>query len=157
GFGYLVFIPRKEQGTMSFSFTWLGHSAFEAKVDGHSILFDPYLSENPKATVQPDQLNPELIFLSHAHGDHLGDTVDIATRTGAPVVCNFEIGNWLAKRNVKVHQGNPGGGWDHGIVHAKFTIAHHSSSFPDGTYGGEPNGFIITLPSGTRIYFAGDT
>jgi len=142
---------------MNWTITWLGHSAFEIRGNGHSILIDAFLSDNPLAAAQPDAMNPDLILLSHAHGDHLGDTLDIAKRTGAPVVCNFEIGNWLEARGAKVHQQNPGGGHDHGIAHIKFTMAHHSSSFPDGSYGGEPNGFIITLPDGKRLYFAGDT
>lgn len=142
---------------MTFSFRWLGHSAFDMQTDGHSIVFDPYLSQNPVAAAQPEALNPELILISHGHNDHLGDTVAIATRTGATVICNFEIGEWLSKRGVKVFQGNVGGGYDHGIAHVRFTLAHHSSSLPDGTYGGDASGFILTLPDGTRAYYAGDT
>lgn len=143
---------------MTVTFKWLGHSAFEVNIEGHTVLFDPFLTGNPLAATTADQLNPEIIFLSHAHGDHLGDTVDIAKRTGAKVVANFEISTWMEQHGVQnVHGQNPGGGYDHGIVHAKWTVAHHSSSFPDGTYGGEPNGFVLTTPSGRRLYFAGDT
>jgi L-ascorbate metabolism protein UlaG (beta-lactamase superfamily) len=143
---------------MAVSFQWLGHSAFQFDLDGHNVLVDPFLTNNPLAAASPNDLRPEIIFLSHAHGDHLGDTVDIAKRTGAKVVCNFEIGNWMMKQGVEnVHQQNPGGGYNHGFVHARWTSAHHSSSFPDGTYGGEPNGFVLTLPAGLKIYFAGDT
>jgi L-ascorbate metabolism protein UlaG (beta-lactamase superfamily) len=143
---------------MSITVTWLGHSAFAATIDGHNVLFDPFLTGNPAASVSPDSLNPEMIFLSHAHGDHLGDTVAIAKRTGATVVANNEINIWMGKQGVKGNGQNPGGGHDYGFVHAKWTIAHHSSSFPDGTYGGEPNGFILTAKeSGQRLYFAGDT
>ena len=142
---------------MNWTITWLGHSAFEIRGNGHSILIDAFLSGNPLAVTQPEALNPDLILLSHAHGDHLGDTLAIAKRTGATVVCNFEISNYLEARGAKVHGQNPGGGYDHGIAHVKLTMAHHSSSFPDGTYGGEPNGFIITLPDGKRLYYAGDT
>jgi L-ascorbate metabolism protein UlaG (beta-lactamase superfamily) len=144
---------------MAVSFTWLGHSAFAVDIDGHPVLFDPFLTGNPLAATTADQVSAEIIFLSHAHGDHLGDTVDIAKRTNAKVVSNFEIGTWIRAKGVnRVHQQNPGGGFDHGFVHAKWTIAHHSSSFPDGTYGGQPNGFILTaLESGVRMYFAGDT
>jgi L-ascorbate metabolism protein UlaG (beta-lactamase superfamily) len=101
----------------------------------------------------------EIIFLSHAHGDHLGDTVDIAKRTGAKVVANNEIAIWMGKHGVQNNHGqNPGGSFDHGFVTAKWTVAFHSSSFPDGTYGGEPNGFVLTSKtSGKRLYFAGDT
>jgi L-ascorbate metabolism protein UlaG (beta-lactamase superfamily) len=142
---------------MSITFTWLGHSAFSMDIDGHAILFDPFLTNNPLAARAAADVNAELILLSHAHGDHLGDTVDIAKRTGAKVICNAEISYWLEKQGVKAHGQNSGGGCDHGFVHVKQTIAFHSSSFPDGTYGGNPNGFIVTSKSGKRIYFAGDT
>lgn len=144
---------------MSFTFTWLGHSAFDVIMDEHRVLFDPYLTDNPAASTSEDKLDAEIIFLSHAHGDHLGDTVKIAKRTGAKVVANFEISQWMGRHGVEnAHGQNPGGGFDHGFVHAKWTRAHHSSSFPDGSYGGEPNGFVLTArQSGTRIYFAGDT
>ena len=142
---------------MSVSFTWLGHSAFSLDVDDHPILIDPYLTDNPLAAAQADQVAAEYILLSHAHGDHVGDTIDIAGRTGATVVCNFEMGNWMLNKGVEnVAQGNPGGTFDGGFFSAKWTIAHHSSSFPDGSYGGQPNGFIITA-GGKKLYFAGDT
>ena len=144
---------------MGIQFTWLGHSAFKFLFDGHEIAFDPFLTGNPLAAVASEHLQPELIFLSHAHDDHLGDTIDIATRTGAKVVANFEIAEYLMhKHALHTHGQNPGGSFDHGFVVAKCTVAHHSSSFPDGTYGGEPNGFILTSKeSGKRLYFAGDT
>jgi L-ascorbate metabolism protein UlaG (beta-lactamase superfamily) len=143
---------------MATSFTWLGHSAFSLDIDGHPVLIDPFLTGNPLAAATADQVNAEIIFLSHAHGDHLGDTVDIAKRTGAKVVSNFEISEWMQKQGVNNHGQNPGGGFDHGFVHARWTVAHHSSSFPDGTYGGESNGFVLTPAGSTRrLYFAGDT
>lgn len=143
---------------MSVKITWLGHSAFALDLEGHPVLIDPFLTGNPLAAADPNDLTAEIIFLSHAHGDHVGDTIAIAKRTGALVVANFEICNWLNAHGVaNTHAGNPGGGWNHGFVHCKFTVAHHSSSFPDGTYGGNPCGFIFTTPSGKRLYFAGDT
>lgn len=143
---------------MSISFTWLGHSAFSMDIDDHKVLFDPFLTGNPLAAAKPDEVEAELICLTHAHGDHLGDTVDIAKRTGAKVISNFEIVTWLQKQGVEnVHPQNTGGGFNHDFVHVRQTIAFHSSSFPDGTYGGDPNGFILTTPSYQRVYFAGDT
>lgn len=143
---------------MDISITWLGHSAFQIIMNSHEMLLDPFLTGNPLASTTADTLNPEIIFLSHAHGDHVGDTVSIAQRTGARVVSNFEIGNWMYAHGVEnVHQQNPGGGWNHGFVHARWTVAHHSSSFTDGTYGGQPNGIILTSPGGLRLYYAGDT
>ncbi len=142
---------------MSITITWLGHSAFKLEAEGHTILLDPFLTGNPLAAAKPEDLNPEIIFLSHAHGDHLGDTVTIAKRTGALVVSNFEICNWLNAQGVSnTHAQNSGGSYDFGFVQCKFTVAHHSSSFPDGSYGGNPNGFVLTL-AGKHLYYAGDT
>jgi L-ascorbate metabolism protein UlaG (beta-lactamase superfamily) len=144
---------------MAIKYTWLGHSAFEVEIDGHRVLFDPFLTGNPLASAAADSLHPELIFLSHAHGDHLGDTVAIAQRTGAPVVTNAEIGGHLKKLGVaETHGLNTGGSMTFDFLTVKFTDAKHSSSFPDGTYGGNPNGFIVTArESGQRLYYAGDT
>lgn len=143
---------------MRLKFTWLGHSCFWLEIDGHSILFDPFLTGNPLAAASANELNPEIIFLTHAHGDHYGDTVPIAKRTGAKVVTNADMCGYLGKQGLEnLHPGNTGGGWDHGLVHARFTVAHHSSTFPDGSAGGNPNGFYLTTPTGLKVYFAGDT
>ncbi len=144
---------------MGISFTWLGHSAFSLDIDGHAVLFDPFLTNNPLGAASASEVQAEVIFLSHAHGDHLGDTVDIAKRTGAKVISGNEIAIWMGKHGVKnAHGHNTGGSFDHGFVIAKWTMAFHSSSFPDGTYGGDPNGFVLTTKqSGKKLYFAGDT
>jgi L-ascorbate metabolism protein UlaG (beta-lactamase superfamily) len=142
---------------MSIQITWLGHSAFALDLDGHPVLIDPFLTGNPLAAASAEEVAAEMIFLSHGHGDHVGDTIAIAQRTGAKVVANFEVCNWLNAQGVEnTHAQNPGGGYDHGWVHSKWTVAHHSSSMPDGSYGGQPNGFVLTV-SGKRLYFAGDT
>lgn len=144
---------------MSVSVTWLGHSAFALDIEGHPVLIDPFLTGNPLAAASADQVAAEIIFLSHAHGDHLGDTVDIAKRTGAKVVANAEIQAWMHAHGVQnAHAQNSGGGFDHGFVHARWTVAHHSSTFPDGASGGSANGFVLTAKgSGMTLYFAGDT
>jgi L-ascorbate metabolism protein UlaG (beta-lactamase superfamily) len=144
---------------MTMKLTWLGHSAFAVELDGHSVLFDPFLTGNPLAATTPDEVSAEMIFVSHAHGDHVGDTVAIAQRTGAMVVCNNEMAHWFKRQGVDHVQGqNTGGGCDYGWVHAKLTIAFHSSAFADGSYGGHPNGLVVTAnASGDRLYFAGDT
>jgi L-ascorbate metabolism protein UlaG (beta-lactamase superfamily) len=143
---------------MSVTFTWLGHSAFALNIDGHPVLIDPYLTGNPLAAATPDEVEAEIILLSHGHGDHLGDTVALAKRTGAKVVSNAEISYWLQKQGVKNVSGqNTGGMGDYGFMRVKLTLAFHSSSLPDGTYAGSPNGFVVTTQSGIRFYFAGDT
>ena len=136
---------------------WLGHSAFSCDIDGHKLLIDPFVSGNPVAKADAKDLDAEVILLTHAHGDHVGDSVEIAKRTGALVVCNFEMGDWYMAHGVQnVFQGNPGGTFRNNWMSAKWTIAFHSSSFPDGTYGGQPNGFVIR-GGGSAIYHAGDT
>ena len=144
---------------MGIRFTWLGHSAYLMDIDGHAVLFDPFLTGNPLAAATPDSLNPELIFVSHGHGDHIGDVVPIARRTGAPVVSNVEISSWLKKQGVDDAEGfNTGGSGDFGFCTGKLTIAFHSSALPDGSNGGSPNGFIVTArESGMGLYFARDT
>ncbi len=142
---------------MSITITWLGHSAFTIDIDGHQIVIDPFLTGNPLASTTPDALHPELILLSHGHGDHVGDTVDLARRTGAPVVGNFEVVGWIGNQGVENVIGvNPGGTYRGDFIDAKWTIAHHSSSMPDGSYGGQPNGFVI-MAGGMKLYYSGDT
>jgi L-ascorbate metabolism protein UlaG (beta-lactamase superfamily) len=142
---------------MSIDITWLGHSAFKIDIDNHQVLLDPFLSGNPLAAAKPGDLNPEVILLSHGHGDHLGDTIDIAKRTDATVVSNVEISKWIQRNGVENAVGiNVGGTWRGDFLDARLTIAHHSSSLPDGSYGGQPNGYVITA-DGHKLYFAGDT
>ena len=142
---------------MSVTVRWLGHSAYSLDVDGHKVLIDPFVSSNPVAKATAGELEAEVILLTHAHGDHVGDSMEIAKRTGALVVCNFEMGDWFMAHGVQnAFQGNPGGTFRNDWLSAKWTIAFHSSSFPDGTYGGQPNGFVIR-GGGATIYHAGDT
>ena len=142
---------------MAVSFRWLGHSGYSLDVDGHHVVIDPFLTGNPLAVSKAEEIEADVILMTHAHGDHVGDSVDIAKRTGATVVCNFEMGNWYTAQGVEnVFQGNPGGTFRNDNIDAKWTIAFHSSSFPDGTYGGQPNGFIIR-GGGKTLYHAGDT
>src|SRR5690606_14816844 len=142
---------------MSVRFTWLGHSAFAFEFDGHKALLDPFLTGNPLVAANADSVEAEIIFLTHAHGEHISDAIAIAKRTGAKIVSNYEIATWAENRGVEALSLSTGGGYDFGFVHAKPTLAFHSSSFPDGRYGGDPNGFIFTTKSGQRVYFAGDT
>jgi L-ascorbate metabolism protein UlaG (beta-lactamase superfamily) len=142
---------------MAIKVTWLSHSAFRLDINEMVVLIDPFLSGNPLAAADPDEIPADFILLTHAHGDHLGDTVEIAKRTGAQVIGSWEIGEWMLRQGVQnVHQQNTGGGFIHPFGHTKFVKADHSSSFPDGTYGGQANGIVLTI-NGMRLYFAGDT
>lgn len=139
---------------------WLGHSTFEIGLDGKIILTDPFLNGNPAATVKADDVSPDAICISHGHGDHVSDVASIASRTGCKVVSNVEISSWVNKQGVAGSQivgMNTGGTYNLGFAKVKFTMAFHSSSLPDGSYGGMPNGYIIIAPDGRKIYFAGDT
>jgi L-ascorbate metabolism protein UlaG (beta-lactamase superfamily) len=142
---------------MSVSVTWLGHGAFALKIDGTNVLLDPFLSSNPAASADPNTLPADYILVSHGHGDHVGDTVEIAKRTGATVIANNEIAIWLRKQGVNAHGQHLGGGFHHPFGYVKLTIAHHGSGLPDGSYGGNPAGFLIKTDDGTTLYFACDT
>ncbi|MCD4684941.1 MAG: metal-dependent hydrolase [Anaerolineae bacterium] len=143
---------------MAIQVTWLGHSAFQLIIGAHTVLIDPFLTHNPLASVSADEVAADFILLSHGHGDHVGDTVAIAERTGAMVISNFEIGTWLRKQGVEQGHGlNPGGGVKLPFGRVELTIAHHSSSLPDGSYGGQPNGILIFTDEGPTLYHAGDT
>jgi L-ascorbate metabolism protein UlaG (beta-lactamase superfamily) len=143
---------------MSFKVTWLGHASFACEIDGYKVLIDPFCSGNPSTTVDPGSLPADYILVSHGHGDHLGDAVSIAKRTDATVISNAEMCGWLGKQGVKkTHAQHIGGGYHHEFGYVKLTIAHHGSGLPDGHYGGNPCGFLITSKSGQRVYFACDT
>jgi L-ascorbate metabolism protein UlaG (beta-lactamase superfamily) len=142
---------------MSTTITWYGHAAFGLQINNYFILIDPYFSGNSLAPVKADMLNPHYILVTHGHGDHIGDTVSIAKRTGATVITIAEISNWLQKQGVKSHGQHIGGGFQHPFGYVKLTQALHGSSLPDGSYGGNPCGFLITTPEQKKLYFAGDT
>lgn len=134
-----------------------GHSTFELRTNGQSILIDPFFTGNPSATVSADDVNPDFIAISHAHGDHIGDVVSIAKRTGALCIANFEITEWMKGQGIQnVHPQHIGGAHAHEFGVLKLTIAHHGSAFPDGTYGGNPCGLLFKL-EGANIYHAADT
>jgi L-ascorbate metabolism protein UlaG (beta-lactamase superfamily) len=142
---------------MSVTYTWYGHAALGLEIDGTRLLADPFLTGNPAAAIAANAVNPEYILLSHGHGDHLGDTVSIAKRTGATVICNFELAEWLQKKGVTNHGQHLGGGFQYPFGYVKLTQALHGSALPDGTYGGNPCGFLITTKEGLKIYLACDT
>jgi L-ascorbate metabolism protein UlaG (beta-lactamase superfamily) len=137
--------------------TYHSHACFTVTVDDTKLLIDPFLTGNTLADVSADQVEADYILVSHGHGDHVGDTVEIAKRTEAMTISNFEIMNWLAAQGVeKSHPLHIGGGYDFPFGRVKLTIAHHGSALPDGSYGGNPAGFLLTL-DGKKIYHACDT
>jgi L-ascorbate metabolism protein UlaG (beta-lactamase superfamily) len=139
-------------------FTYFGHSCFQIEVAGKKLLFDPYISPNTKASqINIRDINPDVILISHAHFDHIADAVDIAKQSGALVISNFEIINWLKKQEIKnTHPFNIGGNKRYDWGNVKMVNALHSSSLPDGSYGGIAGGFIIETEEG-NFYYAGDT
>jgi len=137
--------------------TYHGHSCFGIDVDGTRLLIDPFLTGNELADITADQVEADYILISHGHGDHVGDTIQIAERTGAMTISNFEIQCWLAAQGVeRTHPLHIGGGYDFPFGRVKLTIAHHGSALPDGSYGGQPAGFLLYL-EGKKIYHACDT
>ena len=142
---------------MSDRLTWLGHAALALEIEGYQILVDPFLSDSPTAVIKADQAKADFILISHGHGDHVGDAVAIAKRTGALVISNAEISDWMQKRGLKTHAQHLGGGYQHPFGYLKLTFALHGSGLPDGSCGGNPAGFLITTHAGKKIYLAGDT
>ena len=142
---------------MTTKFTWYGHAAEGLETDGHKIVVDPFFNGNPAATISADAVEVEFILLSHGHGDHLGDTVPIAKRTGAMVITVNEIALWLGNQDVKAHGQHIGGGFLYPFGYVKLTHALHGSELPDGSSGGNPCGFLITTNDGKKIYLAQDT
>jgi L-ascorbate metabolism protein UlaG (beta-lactamase superfamily) len=142
---------------MSTKITWYGHATLGIETGGYHLLVDPFFSGNPAANVSPKTVAADFILVSHGHGDHVGDTVAIARRTGALVISNFEIANWLEKQGVKTHAQHLGGGYRHPFGYLKLTLALHGSALPDGSYGGNPAGFLLTTNDGKKLYLAGDT
>jgi L-ascorbate metabolism protein UlaG (beta-lactamase superfamily) len=141
----------------SIELTYHGHSCFGISVGDTQLLIDPFLTGNELADIAADQVQADYILITHGHSDHVGDAVEIAKRTGAMVISNFEIATWMGSQGVeRVHPLHIGGGYDFPFGRVKLTIAHHGSSLPDGSNGGNPAGLLLTL-DGKKIYHAGDT
>lgn len=146
---------------LGFSLTWLGHSAFLiTTAAGRHVLIDPFITGNPRTPAGFKLPAPDLILVTHGHGDHLGDTVELAKRHGCPVFCGFELGEWLMAQGVHTASGMGKGGTQPGAgVAVTATHAIHSSSvdMAGGVYAGEVMGFVLTFENGARLYHAGDT
>ncbi len=135
---------------------YLGHSAVLLNIGEHEIIIDPFLTGNPDSPVSPDEINADFIALTHGHGDHFGDTMQIAKKNNATVIAIAELAKHSASLGAKVHAMNIGGSHKFPFGKLKLTIAHHSSSTPDGKYLGDAAGIIISS-NGQTIYHAGDT
>ena len=138
--------------------TYYGHSCFAAQVANKTLLFDPFITGNELAkAIDVDKVPADYILISHGHADHMADAAGIAKRTGATIVSNYEVTEWFGKQGLpKTHPLNHGGGWRFDFGRVKFVNAVHSSSLPDGTYGGNPGGFVVESPEG-NFYYSGDT
>ena len=139
-------------------FTYYGHACFSVEAGDKTLLFDPFITPNPLAKkIDVAKVPADFILVSHGHGDHLADVVEISKRTGAKVIAPFEVGTWFEGKGVKnVQAMNHGGGAKTDFGRVKLTSAIHSSSMPDGSYGGNPCGFVIES-SGGNFYYSGDT
>ena len=142
---------------MSLKLTYYGHATMSLETGGYTILVDPYFTDNPSAPVNANQVEADFILVSHGHNDHMQDAEAIARRTGAPVITIDEICRWLQKKGIKTHGQHIGGGFNHPFGYLKLTLALHGSGLPDGSYGGNPAGFLLTALDGIKTYLACDT
>ena len=138
--------------------TYYGHACFAVSAGGSRLLFDPFITPNPLAEkIDLQKVEADFIFVSHGHGDHVADVFEVAKRTGAMVIAPFEVGSWFEKKGLtNVQSMNHGGAAKLSFGRVKLTAAVHSSSMPDGSYGGNPCGFVIETSDG-NFYYSGDT
>lgn len=140
--------------------TYLGHSAFLIEENGCRIAVDPFINGNPTAAVKPGELIADYVLVSHAHGDHMGDAMEISKRCGATIISTFEIATWCNNNGGKAHPLHIGGSASFPFGRVKLTIAHHGSAMVDSDGSlraiGTPCGFLITMGS-KIVYHSGDT
>ncbi len=138
--------------------TWLGHACFTLDDGNSRIVIDPFLTDNPVATVSPADLEVNAVLVTHGHGDHLGDAVDISRRAGAPLIAPFELAKFCERQGATIHPMHIGGSHSFPFGRVKLTIAHHGSAFvgDEAEYTGNPCGFLVTM-AGRTVYHAGDT
>lgn len=137
--------------------TYLGHASFSIEAHGKTLIVDPYITDNELAkNIDINKLEADYIVITHAHGDHILDVEAIASRTGAKVISNFEIVNYFGTKGIDGHPMNHGGTWKFEFGKLHMVNAIHTSSFPDGSYGGNPAGFVLETAH-HKVYIAGDT
>lgn len=138
-------------------FTYLGHACFMIENSNHQLLFDPFITPNPLIeNFDLNRLKPNYILISHGHEDHLADAETIAKKNNSKIISNYEIVTWYGAKGVDGHPMNHGGKWNFDFGTVKYVNAIHSSGLPDGSYGGQPGGFILDF-DGKTIYYSGDT
>ena len=137
---------------------YLGHSCFQMEVSGKMLVFDPFITPNHLAkNILLKDVKADYILVSHAHQDHMADVLELAKQHDSTLIANWEICAWFTEKGLhKIHPMNTGGKWSFEFGEIQLTSATHSSSFPDGSYGGNPNGFLLKA-EGKTIYYAGDT
>ncbi len=138
--------------------TFLGHATLSVRLQDHTLLVDPFITGNPmvKDSISLKGLKPDYILLTHAHQDHVLDVEEIAKQSRPTVISNYEIAMYFQEKGCEVHPMNHGGNWSFPFGTLKYVQAVHTSSFADGTYGGQPGGFVLSA-EGKHIYIAGDT
>ncbi|MBJ2172988.1 metal-dependent hydrolase [Aureibaculum sp. A20] len=137
--------------------TYLGHATLSIETQGKTIIVDPFITGNELAkNIDINTLKADYILLTHAHGDHILDVEAIAKNTGANIISNFEIVNHFEAKGIKGHPMNHGGTWQFDFGKLHMVNAIHTSSFPDGSYGGNPAGFVLETVN-HKVYIAGDT
>jgi L-ascorbate metabolism protein UlaG (beta-lactamase superfamily) len=136
--------------------SYLGHSAFTVEGDKGRIVIDPFLTGNPLARTKPDDIDVDFVLLTHGHGDHMGDGIDIARANNATIIAPNELAIFCSNKGAECHPMHIGGAHEFPFGRGKLTIAHHGSMAPDGTYTGNPCGFLITM-DGKTLYHPGDT
>ena len=140
--------------------TYYGHACFLVEMGNRKLLFDPFITYNPKTTeagIDINVIKPDFILLSHGHEDHVSDVLQIAKNSNAKVIAVYEVQQWFEKQGVPGHGMNTGGKWKFDFGTVKLVNAIHSSMLPDGSYGGNPVGFVLTNESDGTFYYAGDT
>ncbi|CAG1013177.1 partial hypothetical protein, partial [Anaerolineales bacterium] len=143
---------------MTNKLTWYGHATLGLETGGYKLVIDPFFEGNPAAPLSQNKVEADFLLVSHGHGDHVGDAVAIARRTGATIISNYEIAGWFSEKGVeKTHGQHLGGGYKHPFGYLKLTLALHGSMLPDGSYGGNPCGFLLSANDGKKFYFAQDT
>ena len=136
---------------------FLGHGSFTMRINESDLVFDPFISPNPKAShINVESIPADYILITHGHQDHVADVESIASNTNAKLISNFEIVSWFQEKGINGHPMNHGGKWNFEFGTVKYVNAVHSSNLPDGSYGGNPGGFVVWNDS-VCFYFAGDT